>query len=945
MSSTKIKIRNGKSFLETIFTMRSQKKMKSDPLDRENFRMNLVANNLAKTLNELEFQKKKLIDFTNLNDYSNKIRDAESRVHNQQTENGLLKIQINETRTKHEQITLESNSEFNQLEGLENQKQEQKDQQQQQQDRQEHEKQQKQLKKKNKEEEEKDKILKKIQENQKQIKIYEKKEQIFRQKLDDLEKTKLQEEELMKQYFKTKKGKQLIIDQNQNIEDLKQVLIKINKRIKKISFELGHMKNSTATFFGELTRQNLIQIKIERLNNENIKIRQEISQVLDGFDCSEYFQVSAELENKDFLTDNGVVNSNSDNLKEEKETEKETEEETEKEKDQEEKKIEQNKFKISNLKKKNLKSSHSLDEIKMSSCENFEKLNSEKNFTNNGNQKNNLMKHNVGLYGSTESLDKRKTVDLKKLFSEYGKLPYQKLHNNDKKTSFTKMKTIENNQNKMKQINSKKNLMYFRSKSDNHQIQNLQTQQLQKIKKIKSNSVDYTRLKRIQKNHNQLHSNQFGVSTKTLDNLLSIPVAFDYFKEFLCKQFNQENIMFFQDVKDYKTQARSYKRIKKKAKNIYLKYIKEGSLFEINIIFSLRKKIIDQISKKQFSLKMFDEAQETVYGHLYRNSLGSFMKSDIYKNLTEKLQKDSKFNLYTNTKKCYLISNNLKKHLNKKTEPKALNEENLFDGKQQQADELCEKLLVMLLDIIQSNYNFRKEEIKVKQILKSIQFSRFLELSSQLQKVTFKCLKNEDDKLRFWLNLYNTLVLHSFIVNGFPKDKAHYEKLLKQSKYLVNQQYFSLNDIYHGILRCNSDPKNNNRNYFKSESDGLKDLMLQKIDLRIHFLCYNYSLPSFITAYHKTNFQSSLEKITKKVLQPLVKINHNQNKILLPYIFNTYENDFQCNQNILDWINLQLNISTEMNKNPYTIKYSNKNNSTQQFTFDHKATLLRKFMN
>ncbi|KAJ3429973.1 hypothetical protein M0812_22973 [Anaeramoeba flamelloides] len=952
MSTTKIKIRNRKTFLETIFQFRNQKKMKKDHLVKEFSRTYLIANNLERTLNELEFQKTKLIDFTHLNDYTKKISDVESRIQSEQTENGLLKIQINKIRTKQKKIDLESNSKFNelnQLEELENQKQEKGDQQQEQEQEQQQQQQKQQQKQEleqeeqqqqnKEEEEEKEKINKKIQKNQNQITIFKNKITNFQKTLGDLIKTKLQEEEIKNQYFKTKQGKQLILDQNQSIEDLKQVVTTIDKRIKKITFELQNRKNSTATFFRERTRQNLIQIKIEKLILENKKIKDEISDVLDGFDYKEYFQVSSEFENKDLLIKNSLNNSNN-KKKQEKEKKKKKIEQTN-----------QTKNKITNLKKKNLNSSHSLDEIQISSCENFENLKTEKNIKSSCNQQKNLINNrSIYLFGS-DNIDKRKTLDLKKLFSEYGKLPNQKLNDNDINPDFIEMKSIENCNNKMNNINNitnnQKNFKTFRSKSDYVHLHNLQAQNSQQIKKTKSNSVDYTKLNKIQKNqNNQLHSCLSSSSIKTLDSLLSIPIAFDHFKEFLCKQFNQENIMFFQDVKEYKIQALTYKRMKKKATNIYLKYIKAGSLFEINIIFSLRKKIIDQISKKQFSLKMFDEAQETVYQHLYRNSLSSFMKSEIYKNLTENLPNDSNYDLNTNIKKCYLISNNLKKHLNKKTEPKALNEERLFKGKKEQADILCEKLLMMLLEIIKSNYNFRKEQINVKQILKSIQFSRFSELSSQLQNVTFNCLKNEDDKLRFWINLYNTLVLHSFIINGFPKDKAHYEKLLKQSKYLINQQYLSLNDIYHGILRCNVNPKNNNRNYFKTQLNGFNDLILQKIDLRIHFLCYQYSFPSFITVYHKKNFQSSLQKITKKVLQPLVQINQNKNQILLPYVFNIYENDFECNHNIIDWINLQLNTNYKLKKkNSFTIKYSNKNNSTQQFTFDHKATLLRKFIN
>ncbi|KAJ3434030.1 electron carrier/ protein disulfide oxidoreductase [Anaeramoeba flamelloides] len=890
---SKPKQKNNKSFLEILFSHKKKKQKKFHCL-KEIKRRVIRVNNLKRELIELEFQKSQLTNDCYSNYTIKKIRDTESGILRKQNETEILKKQLNQIQNMFWLINpVGLQQQQQQLQQLQLQLQLQQQQRQQQ-------------KNKNEEEQLKSIIMEKIFVNQKQISLLENRFSFFQKKLENLKQTKKQEIEKTRKHLETQQGKQLIVEQDQNIKNFKKEIIRIEKRIKKISFELNNLKPLTSNFSQVRNKKDLLDIKTDKLTKENNLMRKKISDLLDGFDTTGYFQFfekkGTKKASQERKTQNGNEKTTRTNIPNGKGKGKGT---------GQIRNQKSNKRKMQSVLIKKLKSSHSLDNI-LSSCENLNQLNSQKEMKKTESSKRSLS-------GNTNmNQNNKKILDLNKLFYEYGKSP---------KRILPKTKSTEDTMDR----------------ADNNKIVSTNLGLKNRFGKMKNF---------LNNNHILLnctprvgHLNLQFIQIKTLDNLLSIPLAVDYFKEFLAKQLNQENILFFEEVKDFKTQIRSYKRMKKKAKKIYLKYIKPGSLFEINIIFQCRQKITDQISQKQFSLIMFDEAQETVYRHLKRNSWQSFLQSGIYKELINNLQYDSNYNLNGNIKGCVLVYRMLKKNINKKN-VEALNKEFIYKGKQNPAEMVGEELIMMLLDIINTNYNSRKEQIRVKQILKSIQFSRFLELSSQLQKVSFACLKNEDDKLRFWINLYNTMTLHCFLINGFPKDKTHYEKLLKNTKYLINQQYFSLNDIYHGILRCNNDPKHNNRNYFKTQQNNINDLMLQKIDTRIHFVCYHYSFPTFIQIYHKKNFQHSLEKVTKRVLNPLVKINQNKNKIQLPNIFSIYDKDFQSDGNILDWINSHINTKIKIeDKNSYTIKYYNKNISDQKIVFDHRETLFRKFMN
>lgn len=56
-------------------------------------------------------------------------------------------------------------------------------------------------------------------------------------------------------------------------------------------------------------------------------------------------------------------------------------------------------------------------------------------------------------------------------------------------------------------------------------------------------------------------------------------------------------------------------------------------------------------------------------------------------------------------------------------------------------------------------------------------------------------------RLTFWINIFNTMVLHLHIIMGPPTNIFLRKSFFNHFKYKIGKFYFSLNDIFYGILR------------------------------------------------------------------------------------------------------------------------------------------------
>ncbi|KAJ3451733.1 electron carrier/ protein disulfide oxidoreductase [Anaeramoeba flamelloides] len=486
-----------------------------------------------------------------------------------------------------------------------------------------------------------------------------------------------------------------------------------------------------------------------------------------------------------------------------------------------------------------------------------------------------------------------------------------------KKKTKTKTKLKPKSMTKPKSITKSKPKPKSNSKKRNKTNQEFKYQELEKRKllRTKKKKLNRKNSKRTISLVTEKERDQNNFEVSSLSKLLSIPIGISLFQEYLCEQFNQENIMFWQDVKSFKQHCITKKQISKTAKQIISKFIQNESLFEINIDYECRTQILDQLEKKDFSIDMFDQAHEIVFNHLYLNSFDNFKLSNYYKTLIRLLKKDSTIDLLSSKKICKLIFRNQQK--------KALNDYPVTLKEVRNGYEVVEELFTNILDLINIFYCVSTNEINFKQISKSIHFRKFVQLTSSLKNINLKKL-NRNERICFFLNIYNTLTLHSFMVNGIPKDRTSFVKFMKTSIYQINNDFFSLNDILHGILRGNTHPKHNSP-YFFLERDERKRYSIKPLDPRIHFCIINPNFPSYVNIYHSNTIDDTLNKITKSVLNPLITV-ENHKKIFLPKLFNQYNLDFGGSDNIFNFI------SKFLQKNNHKLKYLSKSNTIIKFT-------------
>ncbi|KAI5078770.1 hypothetical protein GOP47_0006441 [Adiantum capillus-veneris] len=76
----------------------------------------------------------------------------------------------------------------------------------------------------------------------------------------------------------------------------------------------------------------------------------------------------------------------------------------------------------------------------------------------------------------------------------------------------------------------------------------------------------------------------------------------------------------------------------------------------------------------------------------------------------------------------------------------------------------------------------------------------FRSLVEQLSRVDATTLRH-DEKLAFWINIYNALMMHAYLAYGVPKNDVKYFALMQKAAYTVGGHFFNAMAIEHVLLR------------------------------------------------------------------------------------------------------------------------------------------------
>ncbi|XP_077216040.1 uncharacterized protein LOC143850700 isoform X2 [Tasmannia lanceolata] len=172
----------------------------------------------------------------------------------------------------------------------------------------------------------------------------------------------------------------------------------------------------------------------------------------------------------------------------------------------------------------------------------------------------------------------------------------------------------------------------------------------------------------------------------------------------------------------------------------------------------------------------------------------------------------------------------------------------------------------------------------------------FKSLIQRLEKVDLRRMKNKE-KLAFWINIHNALVMHAYLAYGIPRNNLKRGSLLLKAAYNVGGRTVSADTIQSSILGCRTQrPGQWLRTFFfprlKFKSgDNLQSYAIEDPEPLLHFaLCSGSFSDPVLHVYTAKRVFQELEAAKEEYIQATIIIRKEQ-KFLLPKIIDSFAKD------------------------------------------------------
>ena len=176
-------------------------------------------------------------------------------------------------------------------------------------------------------------------------------------------------------------------------------------------------------------------------------------------------------------------------------------------------------------------------------------------------------------------------------------------------------------------------------------------------------------------------------------------------------------------------------------------------------------------------------------------------------------------------------------------------------------------------------------------------YQDFLKLSHNLKTMDIAVLTRREERIAFWINLYNVIVIHGVIALGIRDSVREVWNFFSRVYYQIGNHLFSPDDIEHGVLRGNRRPPYSLFKRFRSRDPRL-NFIVEPLDPRIHFtlVCGSSSCP-FIDVYTPENLEEELTIASQTFINSGgAVLDRSRLSISLSRIFKWYGWDFGANQ-------------------------------------------------
>jgi hypothetical protein len=217
-------------------------------------------------------------------------------------------------------------------------------------------------------------------------------------------------------------------------------------------------------------------------------------------------------------------------------------------------------------------------------------------------------------------------------------------------------------------------------------------------------------------------------------------------------------------------------------------------------------------------------------------------------------------------------------------------------------ERLSQEMLSGIKDI-KARYYTARGTVDYEAVRKSGEYQQYKRLTNSLRTFDPGHLKDESEKLAFWINLYNSIVVDGIITLGIRSSVKEVMGFFSKIKYEIGGYGFSPDDMEHGILRKNSRPPG-----FPFRQFGLfdprKEFAAGGLDLRVHFalVCGSRSCAP-IKFYTPERIHEELEQAAVNFVNSSEVIAlPEEGRLIISMIFKWYKEDFGGKEGILGFL-------------------------------------------
>jgi hypothetical protein len=167
------------------------------------------------------------------------------------------------------------------------------------------------------------------------------------------------------------------------------------------------------------------------------------------------------------------------------------------------------------------------------------------------------------------------------------------------------------------------------------------------------------------------------------------------------------------------------------------------------------------------------------------------------------------------------------------------------------------------------------------------------------------------ERLAFWLNVYNALVLHAVVARPAAAGVRALADFFSASQYMVGGYVFSLDEIEHGLLRVNAPRPGFGARPLRSD-DARAALAPYMFDERVHFAMYSACRSSPAPAAYATGrFGEALERAARAYLARHVRGGEGCT-LVVPKVLDWYAADFGGGRGALEFVVARLERDAEV---------------------------------